>query len=241
MHSCSPRIAILLVLAAACTKSSPPPEPAPTPMQVVDQSTLNPAAQARVDGGKPPFVEADVKFMQGMIHHHAQAILIGKWAPSHDASGAVQRLAERIVVAQRDEIALMTTWLRQRGLEAPAPDTLGTGHQHMPGMQHTPGMTMPAPVLMPGMLTPAQVAQLDSARGNRFDRLFLQHMIQHHRGAITMVQQLFSSSGAANDGVVYRFASDVEADQGTEIERMTKMLAAVPPGSSPLTPRRELP
>jgi uncharacterized protein (DUF305 family) len=210
-------------------------------MQVVDQSTLNPAAQARADGGKPPFVDADVKFMQGMIHHHAQAILIGKWAPSHGASGAVQRLAERIVVAQRDEIAIMTTWLRQRGLAVPSPDTLGAGHQHMPGMQHTPGMTMPAPILMPGMLTPAQVAQLDSARGNKFDRLFLEHMIQHHRGAITMVQQLFSASGAANDGVVYRFASDVEADQGTEIERMTQMLAAIPPGSSPLTPRRELP
>ena len=210
-------------------------------MQVVDQSTLNPAAQARADQGKPPFVDADVKFMQGMIHHHAQAILIAKWAPSHGASDAVQRLCERIVVSQRDEIHMMSAWLRQRSLEAPAADTLGAGHQHTAGMQHTPGMVMAAPVLHPGMLTPTQVAQLDSARGNNFDRLFLQYMIQHHRGAITMVHQLFSSSGAANDGVIYRFASDVEADQGTEIERMTKMLAALPPGGSPLTPRRELP
>jgi uncharacterized protein (DUF305 family) len=241
MDSRSSRMAILVVLAAACAKTSSQPEATPTPMPVVDQATLNPAAQARADNGKPPFVDADVEFMKGMIHHHAQAILISKWAPSHGASGAVQRLSERIVVAQRDEIMMMSSWLRQRGLEAPAADTLGTGHQHMAGMEHMPGMTMPTPALMPGMLTPAQVAQLDSARGNRFDRLFLEYMIQHHRGAITMVQKLFSSSGAANDGVIYRFASDVEADQGTEIDRMTKMLAAVPPSGSPLTPRPELP
>ena len=234
-------MAILLVLAAACTKTTSPPPSTPIPMPVVDQATLDPAAQARADNGRPPFVEADVKFMQGMIHHHAQAILISKWTASHGASDAVQRLAERIVVAQRDEIMMMSTWLRQRGLEAPAADTLGTGHQHTPGMQHMPGMTMPAPELMPGMLTTTQVAQLDSARGNRFDRLFLEYMIQHHRGAITMVQKLFSSNGAANDGVIYRFASDVEADQGTEIDRMTKMLAALPPSGSPLTPRPELP
>ena len=108
-------------------------------------------------------------------------------------------------------------------------------------MQHMPGMTMPMAVMMPGMLTPEQVAQLDSARGTQFDRLFLQYMIQHHRGAITMVHQLFSSNGAAQDGVIYRFASDVEADQGAEIERMTLMLAAIPGSGSPLTPRREFP
>jgi uncharacterized protein (DUF305 family) len=234
-------MAVLSLSVVACAKTDPAPQTAPVPMQVVDQSQLNPAAQARADQGKPPFVDADVKFMQGMIHHHAQAILIAKWAPSHGASDAVQRLCERIVVSQRDEINMMTAWLRQRSLEAPVADTLGLGHQHTAGMQHAPGMDMAAPVLHPGMLTPTQVAQLDSARGNNFDRLFLQYMIQHHRGAITMVQQLFSSSGAANDGVIYRFASDVEADQGTEIERMTKMLAALPPGGSPLTPRRELP
>lgn len=230
-----------MTIGAACAKSSPAPQATPVPMQVVDQSQQNPAAVARADKGRPPFVDADVKFMQGMIHHHAQAILISKWAPSHGASDAVQRLCERIVVAQRDEIMMMTTWLRQRGLEAPTADTLGTGHQHTADMQHMPGMTMPAPVLHPGMLTAAQITQLDSARGTKFDRLFLQYMIQHHQGAITMVQQLYKSSGAANDGVIYRFTSDVEADQGTEIERMTKMLAAIPPSDSPLTPRKELP
>ena len=233
-------VTLLAAVAAGCAKSSPPPEVAPGPIQVVDQSQLNPAAQARADGGKPPFVDADVKFMQGMIHHHAQAILISKWAPSHGASESVRKLCERIVVAQRDEIMMMATWLRERSLQVPPADTLGTGHQHMPGMQHTPGMTMTPAPLMPGMLTPSQVAQLDSARGSKFDRLFLQYMIQHHLGAITMVKQLFSSHGAAQDGVVYRFAADVEADQGAEIERMTLMLQAIPgSGSPPLTPRRD--
>ena len=209
-------------------------------MPVIDQSQLNPAAQARADNGKPPFVEADVKFMQGMIHHHAQAILIAKWAPSHGASESVRKLSERIVVAQRDEILMMVNWLRERNLEVPVADTLGMAAQH--AGHNMPGMTMTSPVMMPGMLTAQQVAQLDSARGTKFDRLFLQYMIQHHQGAITMVKQLFSSHGAAQDGVVYRFAADVEADQSAEIERMTLMLAAIPgSGSSPVTPRREFP
>jgi uncharacterized protein (DUF305 family) len=235
------RCSIVLLVLAACAKGSPPPAATPAPMAVVDQSTLSPAAQARADGGRPPYGDADVRFMQGMIHHHAQAILISKWAPSHGASEAVRKLCERIVVAQRDEIMMMSNWLRQRRVDVPAADTLGTGHQHTADMQHMPGMAMPAPVMMPGMLTPQQVAQLDSARGTQFDRLFLQYMIQHHRGAITMVHQLFSSDGAAQDGVIYRFASDVEADQGAEIERMTLMLAAIPGSGSPLTPRREFP
>ena len=241
MDSSSPRVAILLVFVAACAKTSPPPKATPVPMPVADQAQLDPAAQARADKGRPPFVEADVQFMQGMIHHHAQAILIAKWAPDHGASEPVRKLCERIVVAQRDEILMMSNWLRQRALQVPAADTLGSGHQHAADMQHMPGMAMPAPVMMPGMLTPLQVAQLDSARGTRFDRLFLEYMIQHHRGAITMVHTLFSSDGAANDGVIYRFASDVEADQGAEIERMTLMLAAIPRGSSTPTTRRELP
>ena len=229
-------LALTAVVAGACAKSSPPPEPAPapTPIQVVDQSRLDPAAQARADKGRPPFTDADMKFMQGMIHHHAQAVLIAKWAPSHGASESVRKLCERIVVAQRDEIMLMTTWLRQRGLDAPMADTLGTMSAH--AAHEMPGMSM---TMAPGMLTPQQVAQLDSARGRQFDRLFLRYMIQHHQGAITMARQLFASPGAAQDGVVYRFAADVEADQTAEIERMSLMLAAIPDGRSPLSPRRE--
>src|ERR1044071_6492346 len=138
MHARSPRMAILLALAAGCAKNASAPQATPVPMQVVDQSQQNPAAVARADKGRPAFVPADVKFMQGMIHHHAQAILISKWAPSHGAGDAVQRLCERIVVAQRDEILMMSSWLRQRGLEVPAADTLGAGHQHTAEMQHMP-------------------------------------------------------------------------------------------------------
>jgi uncharacterized protein (DUF305 family) len=233
-------VLLLALIAAGCAKSSPPPEPMPTPspIAVVDQSQLNPAAQARADKGIPPFVEADVKFMQGMIHHHAQAILIAKWAPTRGASESVRKLCERIVVAQRDEIMMMTGWLRQRALEAPIADTLGAGHGAHAGHDMA-GMVPTAPVMMPGMLTPDQVARLDSARGTQFDRLFLQYMIQHHLGAITMVRQLFASQGAAQDGVIHRFAADVEADQGAEIERMTLMLAAIPGSGSPLLPPAE--
>ena len=153
--------------------------------------------------------------MSGMIHHHAQALLIAKWAPSHDASAELQRLAERIVVAQNDEIHLMQTWLRDKG--EPVPDGRpGPMMVKMDGMEHE--------LLMPGMLTDDQLRQLDAARGNEFDRLFLTFMIQHHEGAITMVNQLFGSQGAGQDEVVFRFASDVYADQTTEIDRMEKML-----------------
>jgi len=154
-----------------------------------------------------PYVEADVQFMAGMIPHHAQAVLIAGWAPSHGARPDLKILCERIIVAQRDEIALMKQWLKARNHK-----TEGTHADH---------------ASMPGMLTDEQLAELDKARGEAFDRLFLNAMIRHHQGAITMVEQLFASYGAAQDDVIFRFASDVVADQSTEIERMQKMLATV--------------
>ena len=161
-----------------------------------------------------PFTAADVHFMTGMIGHHAQAVLIAGWAPSHAASAAVRALCERIVVGQRDEIVLMQRWLGERHEPVPEVDP---AHVTMPGMETS---------MMPGMLTPDQLAQLDSARGREFDRLFLQFMIQHHQGAITMVNQLFGSQGGGEEEIVYRFASDVYADQTTEIDRMNRMLEA---------------
>jgi uncharacterized protein (DUF305 family) len=161
--------------------------------------------------------------MSGMIPHHAQAVLIAGWAPSHGARQDIRLLCERIVVAQRDEIALMQTWLRDRGL--PVPDAKATHMKMMmDGMEHD--------MLMPGMLNDQELAQLDRARGSEFDRLFLQAMIRHHQGAISMVDALFKSSGAGQDETVFRFASDVYADQTTEIERMQKMLATVNAGGS---------
>lgn len=170
--------------------------------------------------GRYPHTEADVHFMSGMIPHHAQAVLIAGWAPSHGASAALQRLAERIVVAQRDEIDLMQNWLRDRQQPVPPADATHL-RMKMNGMEHD--------MLMPGMLTAEQLAKLDAARGVEFDRLFLDAMIKHHEGAVLMVDQLFASPGAGQDEVVFRFASDVYADQTTEIEHMKKMLEAITP------------
>jgi uncharacterized protein (DUF305 family) len=179
------------------------------------------AAQgAAAESGRPPYNAADVRFMSGMIDHHAQAILMAGWAPSHGASASVRALCERIVVGQRDEIAFMQRWLRDRGLPVPPGD--GSHDRDMPGMEHTS--------LMPGMLTPAELAQLDAARGPEFDRLFLTFMIQHHQGAITMVNQLFSANGATLDDLIFKYASDVNVDQTTEINRMGRMLAAMSSG-----------
>jgi len=165
-----------------------------------------------------PYSTADVHFMSGMIPHHAQAVVIAGWAPSHGARSDVRILAERIVVAQRDEIALMQTWLRERGEPVPAADATHL-RMTMNGMEHD--------MLMPGMLSADELARLDRARGSEFDRLFLTYMIRHHEGAITMVDQLFASHGAAQDEDVFRFASDVYADQTTEVDRMLTMLASV--------------
>jgi uncharacterized protein (DUF305 family) len=160
-----------------------------------------------------------------MIPHHAQAVLIAGWAPSHGARQDLRTLCERIVVAQRDEIALMQTWLRDHSQPVPAANATRM-KMTMNGMEHD--------MLMPGMLTDDELAQLDRARGPDFDRLFLQAMIRHHQGALQMVDELFASYGAAQDEIVFRFASDVYADQSTEIARMEKMLGV--PGASRTAP-----
>ena len=176
------------------------------------QGTQGPAPAAQ---NQQPYSEADVQFMSGMIPHHAQAVLIAGWAPSHGARPDLKILCERIVVAQRDEIAMMQTWLRDRGQTVP--DATSTRHRmKMNGVEHD--------MLMPGMLTDEEMAALDRARGPEFDRLFLTGMIKHHQGAIDMVDVLFKAYGAAQDEMVFKFASDVYADQSIEIDRMHQML-----------------
>ena len=176
-----------------------------------------PEPKARPDLVRAPYNAADVEFMSGMIPHHAQAVLIAGWAGSHGARPDVKVLCERIVVAQRDEIEFMRNWLRDR--EQAVPDANATHHRmKMNGVEHD--------MLMPGMLTPEQLAQLDNARNGEWDRLFLASMIRHHEGAIKMVDELFDSYGAMQDDEIYKFASDMYADQTTEIERMQKMLGA---------------
>jgi uncharacterized protein (DUF305 family) len=197
------RLCLVVVAAFAAACASAPPKTAPASRQT-------PPGLGQVSAN-----EADVNFMSGMIPHHAQAVIMAGWAPTHAAREDVAILCERIVVGQRDEIAMMQQWLRDRGLDAP--DATSTRHKmKMNGAEHE--------MLMPGMMTDEQMAALDQARGPDFDRLFLEGMIRHHQGAIDMVDALFKSYGAAQDETIYKFASDVYADQSIEIDRMHEML-----------------
>lgn len=174
---------------------------------------------ARQDSARTSFTEADVRFMAGMIGHHAQALVMSQLAPTHGASEHVQTLAARIINAQKDEIATMQRWLRRRGQPVPNIDIEGTTLRVHGVGDHV--------MHMPGMLTEAQIQELDAARGADFDRLFLTYMIQHHRGAVTMVDTLFSTDGAAQDEATFKLASDINVDQKTEIARMERMLESL--------------
>jgi uncharacterized protein (DUF305 family) len=214
--------ALAAVAAGACSHSSAgspsaTPSPKPAPSAQGEQAAI---AKARADSARHPYTDADIQFMTGMIGHHAQAIVMSGWAPTHGASPSLQVMAERIINAQQDEIATMQTWLRDR--QQPVPEAKpGPMKMKMNGMEHE--------MLMPGMLTDAQMHELDAAKGPEFDRLFLTYMIQHHRGAVSMVQNLFSTPGAAEDEVTFKLANDVSADQTSEITRMETMLAALTP------------
>ena len=176
---------------------------------------------ARQDSARMNFTEADAKFMTGMIAHHAQALIMSRLAPENTASRDIQTLAARIINAQKDEIRSMQTWLRDR--EQPVPEVHidglklmihGLGDDHMK-MDHT---------TMAGMLSPAQLKELSEATGDEFDRLYLKYMIDHHKGAVTMVTKLFKTDGAAQDEAAFRLATDIQVDQRTEIDRMQLML-----------------
>jgi uncharacterized protein (DUF305 family) len=206
-----PRISVVLLgLAAGASCRTAGGDQAP---QIIQPGA--PGQESRViqteqatDLSKVQFTPADVKFMQGMIHHHAQAIDMTALLPSRTASEDMKKLALRISVSQEDEIDMMRKWLSARGQEVP-----GEHAHHMPG----------AP-MMPGMLSPEEMARLGEAKGTEFDRLFLEGMIKHHAGALTMVEELFSSAGAGQESEIFAFASDVEADQRMEIDRMGAML-----------------
>jgi uncharacterized protein (DUF305 family) len=166
-----------------------------------------PASQA-ASAPSPRHNDADVKFMQGMIHHHAQALDMTALLATRTNSDDMKKLAQRIELSQADEIKMMREWLAARG--AAVPDE----HAH-----HMPGAPM-----MPGMLTDKDMARLAAAKGVEFDRLFLQYMISHHEGALVMVKELFSAPGAGQEAEIFAFASDVDADQLIEIRRMGLML-----------------
>jgi uncharacterized protein (DUF305 family) len=158
----------------------------------------------------PGFTAADVRFMQHMIGHHAQAVRMAALAPSNGASDGVVRLARKIGISQRDEIVLMKSWLAERRQEVP--DEAHAQHAMM----------------MPGMLTDEQFAQLGAARGREFDRLFLTLMTRHHEGALQMVRELFRTPGAGQEPDIFRFATDVDADQRDELVVMERLLHALP-------------
>jgi uncharacterized protein (DUF305 family) len=201
----------------SAAQSTPPARTSGEPA-TSQQGDVAAMARAKADSVRYPYTQADIDFMSHMIGHHAQAIVMSKWAPTHGASPAVLRLAERIINAQQDEIATMQQWLGDRRQPVPEAKPMGM-KMVMNGVEHV--------MLMPGMLDDGQMKQLDEARGEKFDRLFLTFMIQHHRGAVSMVQDLFGSYGAGQDEIVFKFANDVSVDQTTEIARMERMLALV--------------
>ena len=216
----SGKLATLVLAAAVISGCSSAPHGAPAGSP--NTPRVKSQAELRKESGPataPKASAADVQFFQGMIPHHAQAVVMAGQAASHGARDDIRRLCERIVVGQRDEIGLMQYWLRTHGEDVT---------EAKPGKMKMKMNGMMMEMLMPGMLTDEQMAALDKARGSEWDRLFLEGMIGHHQGAVTMVNDLLNSHDPANDDLVYKMASDVYADQTTEIERMTKMLATVP-------------
>lgn len=164
----------------------------------------------------PPISRKDIEFMQGMIHHHAQAVEMIALMKSRTDNQELLKLGTRISRSQADEIEFMKRWLETRG-ERPAMKMETSGHHH----QHEQ-------MLMPGMLTAKQMDALRKAAGAEFDRLFLAGMIQHHRGALVMVEDLFKTAGAGQDAELFSFATDVDGSQRAEIRIMQTILGENP-------------
>lgn len=209
------RLSILLVLVAAVAACKTAGGGSSAGTRILQpgapgQDTRTISTAAATDLSKVGATAADVKFMQGMIGHHAQAVEMVALIKDRTANPVMNRLGLRIQVSQDDEMNMMRTWLKDRGQAIPGP------HSH-----HEPGG------FMPGMLTAEEMAELANAKGVEFDRLFLMGMIKHHGGAITMVEELFKSPGAAQEGGIFAFASDVDADQRMEIDRMGAMLKEI--------------
>ena len=177
------------------------------------------------------FIEADVRFMQHMIVHHAQAVEMVELLRAHGADAQVKLLGERIALSQAAEVERMRGWLAERGqtLEAPSSSHEHHGHSHSHGGEPHPEPDLDDLAAMRGMLTPRQMRALAEARGAAFDRLFLQGMIQHHQGALGMVDALLAVPGAAEDPSLSDFAASVVADQSAEILRMQNLLSALQP------------
>lgn len=208
-----PVSAALLLLGAAATpgqQATPSTQSAPIVQPgAPGQSSRILSPQSAVTTPRGP-TEADTSFMQGMIMHHAQAVEMTDLMRTRTQNKVLQALGKRISISQTDEMRYMKDWLEERGKSA------SMGHEHM---HHTGSMAM-----MPGMLSPEQMKALEKASGRTFDRLFLTGMIQHHNGALIMVEELFDTPGAGQDSVLFDFATDVDNTQRAEIEIMKGML-----------------
>jgi uncharacterized protein (DUF305 family) len=228
MNSATSRIVVAGLLAALPALLLPTPSSGALPPA---RASLAPA-----DTGSPGYTDADVRFMQHMMGHHAQALVMTSLVPDRTRREAIRTIARRIAVSQHDEIAMMRRWLERRRQTVPEvvtdfrrrpADTMGAMGA-MGGHDTTGHDAGEHAALMPGMLTADQLAQLERASGAEFDRLFLQFMIRHHEGALAMVSALFASQGAGQEPELFRFASDVDADQRAEIRRMHALLDAPP-------------
>lgn len=204
---------------------------------------------------RPTYTEADARFMREMIAHHAQALIMTEMVAERTENPTIRLLARRIEVSQADEIELMLRWLADRGEAVPTPEEIaahaaGIGHDHDgdpdagdhhhdPDHDHAAMHARPdydpsrhhgedgdGHAGMPGMLTADQLAELAAARGEAFDRLFLEFMIYHHEGALIMVDELFAAPGGGQETEIFTFASHVDADQRMEIMRMRQLLVA---------------
>jgi uncharacterized protein (DUF305 family) len=202
---------LLSAIAASAQQSAPIVQPgAPgQPGKLLTESTVRTPPRA-------PF-NADVEFMQGMIMHHSQAVEMVALLRTRGKSPVLKSFGEKISISQTDEIGFMKRWLESRG----KPTTMEMDHSHMSAADMK---NMHMNMLMPGMLTPEQMAALEKARGAQFDHLFLTGMIQHHGGALTMVDDLFSTPGAGQDPVLFDFATDITNTQSAEIKIMRGML-----------------
>ncbi|MBI3261655.1 MAG: DUF305 domain-containing protein [Acidobacteria bacterium] len=201
-------LSLMVVAAAGCRTAGVGPAPQIVQPGPPGGSSRPMSGGQAADLSKVQYTTADVQFMQGMIHHHLQALDMTALLAARTASEDMRKLGLRMELSQSDEIKMMQRWLEVRGQEVP-----GEHAHHMPG----------AP-MMPGMLTAEEMDRLAETKGPAFDRLFLEGMIKHHGGALVMVDELFAKAGAGQDSEIFAFASDVVADQRAEIERMAAML-----------------
>jgi len=219
---------IMAAVALACllspSVSAQSPEPA-TPVVVQPGAPGQPTKSlpSTTRAKLPPNSAKDVEFMQGMIMHHAQAVEMTALIDSHTQNKELRTLGARISRSQSDEIDFMKRWLTIRG------ESTSMTMADMPGMDMAShGMHSGHAMLMPGMLTEKQMASLRKAKGKEFDELFLEGMIQHHNGALTMVKDLFDTAGAGQDAELFNFVTDVDSGQRAEIKIMQTMLGQKP-------------